>query len=379
MSNLAPVQTDNAAWKATRGGKFTASTIGQLMMERSLTDADVDNYESFLSGVERWTETKTGKNVGERREVTGYRKQLREELTRRNIFLFGDTAKRLIIQKAIERNGGILPNPTSYAMTRGTLLEPAARILLSKYWTEIDGATFVPYGENSGCTPDGYIGQGSSTWDLKCPQDPADLMLYADAVPDGDFEALVAWNSIYAWQIMHQAKCCGVKYCTLTYFTDMYPLIPISDEERDEAQVHIDFWAERLAEQTGKPCAYQFASNGFAYVSRQFELTEAISARIDAALQQAEVLCQQHAVSGIDVLSGQVAQVSTQPEHIEPQVVTEASTGDVGVFECLIHHLSDMPWSDDLKSDIAKHGITKARTHIDNAMSVLRGTLKDLK
>lgn len=291
-TTLAPLQTDTAAWKNSRGGKFTASTVGMLMMERGLTDADVDFYSHFLPHVERWTETKTGPNKGELREVPGYRKQLREELTRRNILLFGDTARKLIVQKAIERNGGSTPNPTSYAMMRGTLLEPAARMLLSKYWTEIDGATYVPLeGFNGGATPDGYLWHGSSPWDLKCPQDPADVVLFAQSVHDMDFDSMLEWNSLYAWQIMMQALCCGTKYCTITLFTDMLPLVAITDEDRDEAQQLIDFHAERLTEITGRSASYQFADNGFAHASRRFELTEARALRIKAALTQAEAEC----------------------------------------------------------------------------------------
>lgn len=74
------------------------------------------------------------------------------------------------------------------------------------------------------------------------------------------------------------------------------------------------------------------------------------------------------------------ARIETEArQKAEQEAERLKQAGDAGALEALIQHLSDMPWTGELQSAIAKHGLDTARKHIDNAIAVLRGTLKDLK
>jgi len=281
-----PTQADDAAWRQTRGGRFTASVIGKLFTEpRTLTAQHVREYCYLLPDTPVTART--------------FKAELKVKIEEAGIVLFGDTALACIASKAAERLSCRTDNSaTTRSMERGTLLEYGARILLSKYWKEIDGISWQGYGENSGATPDGLVEKGTETLDIKCPESFGDLVLFEDAVPDGDFEALESWNKGYAWQIMMQAKASGTKHAWLVYFTDRWPRIVITEEERRIVQQDIDEAADILGNLRGYPMFYRFDVDpdtnvaGFAYVAKRFELTEERSNRIDRVLKAAEDECQ---------------------------------------------------------------------------------------
>jgi hypothetical protein len=248
-------QANPKAWNDVRHGRFTASCIGKLMTTPRLT------------------------------------KEMKERIDAGAVF-FGDTAETYIAQVAAERATGVRErNPSTYSMKRGIVLEEAAIHLLTKDWTPIDGCAFMAYGENSGATPDGLLFKGTATMDLKCPEAYTDVLRFGVEVPDNDFDALEAWDKTYAWQVMHQAKCAGVKEAWLVYFTDRLPWIKLSEEDRDIAQQIIDFACDRLAEGSEFPFGYTFGSDGYFYVARRFELTQERSDKIDRVLMAAEVEC----------------------------------------------------------------------------------------
>lgn len=281
MSTLtAPQQSDTAAWEATRIGRFTASEVGKLFAEpRTLTAQHVREYCYLLPDTKPTAKT--------------FKTELREKIREAGITLFGDTALGLIASKAGERLTG---HPKAFASTRsmdrGTMLEHAARHLLSRYWRPIDQVTFQAYGDNAGATPDGLTDGGQSTVDIKCPESFGDVILFDDAITEGDFDALESWNKNYAWQIMMQAKCAGTRYAWLVYFTDRLPLRKINDIERTEVQAILDYVGERMSEENQFPKTYTYASDGFHFAAKRFELIEERSARIDAVLKAAEDECQ---------------------------------------------------------------------------------------
>lgn len=255
MSTLAPTQTNREVWHDTRLGKFTASTIGKLMGQPRMT-----------------------KEMTARAEA--------------GAVFFGDGALSLIAEKATERVSGVREvSVANYSMKRGTVLEEAGIHLLSEHWQLIEGCPYLSWGNNSGATPDGLVGKGNATMDLKCPEAITDVLRFGAEVPDGDFEALVAWDKNYAWQVMHQAKCAGVTEAWLVYFTDRLPWIKLDDEKRDEVQHIIDHACSRFNDENLYPYEYQFASDGFAYVARKFTLTPERSELIDRVLLAAEVEC----------------------------------------------------------------------------------------
>lgn len=296
---IAPVQADTAAWEETRLGKFTASTIGKLMQEpKSLSPAFMVDHAHLVTDMEMFTPLKSGPRKGELRLTPGFADKLKDACAAAGIPMFGEGALQLIADKAMERlSGRPASQVTTRSMDRGTILEYGARILLSRYWKPIEGITWQAYGENSGATPDGQVERGTESLDVKCKEATSELALFSRSVPDGDFDALESWNKLEAWQIMHQAKCCGMKYANLVYFTDRWARHIITDEERREVQRDMDEVADVLGNVRGYPVGYQFERDpnsgvyGFAYVAKRFELTDERSERIDRALKAAEAEC----------------------------------------------------------------------------------------
>lgn len=299
MSTLlanSPAQSQDAEWEATRIGRFTASVIGKLMTPpKSMPFALAleAHANGVTCGIEPYSILKSGPRKGQQVESKGFASAMMEAMDEAGFIVFGDTALSLIASKAAERMGQRpAPQVRTKSMDRGSLLEHAARILLSRYWKPIDGVSFQPYGENGGATPDGYIPSDESTWQVKCPEDPGDLMLFANAVPDGDFAALESWNKVYAWQVMMEAKASGCKYATFSLFTDRLPIHTITDLEREEVQVVMDAVAYKMGEALNYPIWYKYETNGFAHVARRFELTQQRSDRIDRVLASAEDECE---------------------------------------------------------------------------------------
>lgn len=279
-TQLEPQQADVAAWHATRLGRFTASDIGKLFTEpRTLTAQHVREYIYLLPDTKPTAKT--------------FKAELREKIREAGIHLFGDTALGLIASKAGERLTGVSEyGASTRSMDRGTMLEHAARVLLSRYWKQIDQVTFQAYGDNAGATPDGLTDGGNATIDIKCPEAFGDVILFDQMIGDVcDFDALESWNKNYAWQIMMQAKCAGTKYGWLVYFTDRLPITKITDVERMEVQAILDYVGERMSEENMFPKTYTFASDGFHYAAKRFELTEERSKRIDQVLEAAEIEC----------------------------------------------------------------------------------------
>lgn len=291
----APHQTDSQAWKQTRVGRFTASEIGKLFTApRTITPAHIEQYGHLCTSVERTKELKSGPRKGMIVPNDAFPAALKVAIEEAGVPFFGDTALSLIASKAAERISCRSDHSVDTRSTdRGTLLEHAARIILSKYWKHIDGVTFQAYGENSGATPDGLVENGTEPVDTKCPESFGDLLLFDTQVPDGDFDALESWDKGFAWQIMHQAKCCGARFANLVYFTDRLPAIILPEALVVEVQDVMNHVAYNLGELTNRPWHYKYETEGFAFVAKRFELTDERSARIDRILNAAEVQCQE--------------------------------------------------------------------------------------
>lgn len=251
MSTLvAPHQNNVAAWRDTRIGRFTASTLGMLMTQ---------------------PRSKAAREAGE----------------------MSETAKSLIAAKAVERLTGIwIKTDEVPIMKRGLLLEAGALHLLSEVWTPIDACTWQPYGENAGATPDGLMFNGRATMDLKCPGNAAQVVMFGDQVVEDDFDSLLAWDSAYAWQIMMQALACGVTEAWLVYFTDRLPVYKMDEATRDAVQTVIDAQAELHSQESEFPWHYRFATDGYYFSAKRFTLTDARKVLIEATLMNAEVECQ---------------------------------------------------------------------------------------
>lgn len=249
----APLQTDRKAWKDSRVGRFTASTIGALMTD---------------------PRSKAAKEAGE----------------------WSETAKALISQKAVERlTGKPIQTPANYAMKRGTLLEHAAVHLLSDLWQTINECTWQPLWDNCGATPDGLLNDGTPI-DIKCPEGEQQVYEFADQVPDGDWEALLKWNKTYAWQIATQALACGTDRACLVYFTDRIKMHPVSKEDADMCNAIMEAVGDKLFNLTGTVYEYRLntdgGSYGVAYVVRSFKFTPEVFSKIQMVVEAADRECE---------------------------------------------------------------------------------------
>lgn len=273
----------------SRIGRFTASTISQLLSEPRTLDADtIEQYAHLVPA--RFRELKSGPRKGELIQVEGYSELLRNAMYERGILTLGESGTTLAKDKASERVTGLqIETQGSFASKRGTVLEEAAKYLISLRWKQVDNTTFTGYGDNAGATADGVI--MSETVDIKCPVSHTSVLRFGSEVPDMDFDALELWDKKYAWQIMMQAKCHGASHAWLIYFTDMLPWIPITHEEREEAQQLIELACMQYNHEHLYPFEYSFGSDGFAFIARRFELTPERSAKIDAALMAGEKEC----------------------------------------------------------------------------------------
>lgn len=290
-------QLNHAAWSDEHLGMFSGSEYGCLFKApQRLSPKHVADFGYLVPEEESWKVLKSGPRKGERVRADGYMEKLREAMDAKGFVLFGDTAIRYITNKAIERVTGKLQrsDTSTRSMDRGTLLEPVAKYLLPFHWSlgPISDTAWQKYGTNSGATPDGLLpGQGNEPWDLKCPEDSAELVLFDDNVKDDDHEAMLDWNDMYYWQIMLQAKASGAKAANITFFTDKMPLRVIERQDREAVVAIINGMADHMAQTriSGFAPSYTFASNGFHFVNKRFTLTDAVSARIDRVLNAAEV------------------------------------------------------------------------------------------
>lgn len=276
-----------------RIGKFTASSFGTLVgTPRSLSRDQVEQFAHLVP--ERYKELKSGPRKGLTVEIPGYAGIVLAAAIEEGVAPFSEGGHGYVVAKAIERVTGVAMDESggdSYGSRRGLMLEPAALFLLGNVWHQCSPCTWQQYGDNLGSTPDSLIKKGTEPMDLKCPVNPADVVRFGLEVPDNDFEALLAWEPKYAWQIMVQALTCGSDVAHLVYFTDMLSIIKITDTDRGTAQGLIDAAAEKYSEGKSFPWSYQYATDGFFYVARSFELTSEVRAQMISIVERAERQC----------------------------------------------------------------------------------------
>jgi hypothetical protein len=215
---------------------------------------------------------------------------------------FGVGAMELIRAKATERvTGHSIYTPATFSMKRGTLLEYVATFLLSQYWQNVYGATWIPIGDNAGATPD-FLTKAGEPGDIKCPESEAKMFGYADAIAvdehgNSDWYALVDWDKGYAWQLATQALACGVEHAWLVYFSDKIKAHKLSEEQQEQVTYILESTGDNLLRLTGQFYEYQFGGlkdtdPGFAFVPRRFRIPSEITAQLKARIEAAEVECQ---------------------------------------------------------------------------------------
>lgn len=113
------------------------------------------------------------------------------------------------------------------AMEWGIEMEEHAFNLLSEVWTPLEAATFVPFGEDAGCTPDAYamLPVGLSTVDIKNPFNSSNFVQFAAIGPTWeDLKGMGKEGHKYAWQIATQARFCGTELCSIAYVDGRMPV-----------------------------------------------------------------------------------------------------------------------------------------------------------
>lgn len=301
-----PQQYQRKDWGTERLGKFTASVIGDLFTFGNLKESDAAEFDHLLPEGDRWRVLKSGPRKGEKERPSGFTTKLKAAMKEKGVIRFGDGAMSLIKDKAVERLTGEEEwSPNTPSMRRGILLEHAAKYLLNKFWKKLVNCTFLTIGENGGATPDALeVGESGveATVDIKCPEKNRKVLDFAREVKDGDFESLLKWDPLYAWQIMAQAKAAGVRWAWLVVFTDKLPAIRLSVEDGEKCQMLLEDMALKYSQEDAYPWNYDWKSPGFYYSAKRFELTDERSEEIDKVLAAAEVECIDEMIAYGDVI-----------------------------------------------------------------------------
>lgn len=139
----------------------------------------------------------------------------------------------LLTLLAIERlTGQPVETYQNDAMRRGSELEAEARDAYSfAAGVAVEEAGFVVYGElpNTGCSPDGIVGDGLV--ELKCP---ANMAKHLDALRNGDHA------KEYRWQLQHQMLVMEAAWVDAVSYDPRYPehlQLAIVRVPRDESDI----------------------------------------------------------------------------------------------------------------------------------------------
>jgi len=121
-----------------------------------------------------------------------------------------ETAKSYLLEKVVEFYDGYSEPAVGKALEWGTELEPIA---IEHYQglkqVQVDKASFVPYNDNYGGSPDGLIGK-EGVIEVKCPYKSANHFKHG-LIKDAVSFKKIAPN--YYWQCMSNMICTGTKWC----------------------------------------------------------------------------------------------------------------------------------------------------------------------
>ena len=180
----ANAEQEGADWMAQRAGKFTASRASDLMAK-----------------------TRSGPSA---------------------------SRANLLALLAVERiTGECVPTYSNAAMQRGIDLEADARDAYAfTRLAVVEEAGFVPCDSlpNTGCSPDGFIGEDGLV-EIKCP---ASMQKHLEALRSG------AHAVEYRWQLQHQLMVTGRQWVDAVSFDPRFPehlQLAVTRVERDEAAI----------------------------------------------------------------------------------------------------------------------------------------------
>lgn len=139
----------------------------------------------------------------------------------------GKTGETYVWEKVVEELGATMPPVSTYAMERGTELEPYAKAHYSKAFNcSVSPAEFIiaPWCDQAGASPDGIVTDWANPNDsrlieIKCPMNPVNHLQNFMVRSADDLKSL---RPEYYWQIQMQMAVCGFEVCD---FVSYYPEI----------------------------------------------------------------------------------------------------------------------------------------------------------
>lgn len=139
----------------------------------------------------------------------------------------GKTGESYIWEKVAEELGATMPQVTTYAMTRGTEMEPYAKEYYSRAFNaSVSPAEFIiaPWCNEAGASPDGIVTDWenpgeSKLIEIKCPMNPTNHLIYFTIKSVADFKRE---KPEYYWQLQLQMAVTGINQCD---FVSFYPEI----------------------------------------------------------------------------------------------------------------------------------------------------------
>jgi len=121
-----------------------------------------------------------------------------------------DTAKTYLLEKVSESLGGFAAPATGAALEWGTELEDLAiEVYSEKTGNEVGKASFIPYDDHYGGSPDGLI-PPDGVIEVKCPYTSTNHFKHGMIKTDADFKK-VAPN--YYYQCISNMLCANAQWC----------------------------------------------------------------------------------------------------------------------------------------------------------------------
>lgn len=139
----------------------------------------------------------------------------------------GKTGETYVWEKVVEELGATMPPVSTYAMERGTELEPYAKAHYSKAFNcSVSSAEFIvaPWCDEAGASPDGIVTDWANPNDsrlieIKCPMNPVNHLQNFMVRSAAELRSI---RPEYYWQVQMQMAVCGFFYCD---FVSYYPEI----------------------------------------------------------------------------------------------------------------------------------------------------------
>ena len=139
----------------------------------------------------------------------------------------GKTGETYVMEKVVEELGATMPPVSTYAMERGTELEPYAKAHYSKAFNcSVSPAEFIiaPWCDEAGASPDGIVTDWANQNDsrlieIKCPMNPVNHLQNFMIRSAAELKSI---RPEYYWQVQMQMAVCGFEVCD---FVSYYPEI----------------------------------------------------------------------------------------------------------------------------------------------------------